>query len=135
MELAPVAQAAVAILLPLLTKAFDSAAQKVGQETRERVEAVYRAIREKFTQDDDDYAKTTLDRLGEEPANERRQAALEDLLVEKSKTDPAFAKQLADLVKDAAQHEETNQFVTQVSGNAKVGHITNVGNAGIVDIE
>ena len=126
-----IAQAAVMLLTPYLAKAGSAFAEKAGEAAWEAAQRVYRAVRAKFADDfvadGDSYPQQTLDRLAKDPENRARQQALADILKEKGQADPAFAAQLEDLVRSAAHNQSVNQFMTQVTGNAWVGTINNMG--------
>lgn len=135
MDIVQIATAAVALLAPYLIKAGESAAGKVGEKALEKVEALYQAIRRRFAADKNDYAEKTLQRMEEQPTSEGCQAALADILAEKAQNDPGFAQELMQLVQSATQDKTVVQILTQVYGNARVGKIINIGNAGVVNID
>ena len=134
MEIAQSAAAAAAFLGPFLAKIGESIAKKAAERIWDKAEALYQAIRQKFTRDQDAYAQQTLERLTEQPTSDGRQAALAMILTEKANSDPAFAQELLRLVQEIAQDNTAPQFLTQVYDQAQVGKIVNIAQAGIVQI-
>ncbi len=120
----------LAPLIPFLTKAGEKVAEQVGEASYKKVKALYEAIRNKFASDDDEYALQTLKRFEEQPANDNRKAALVSVVTDKATTDPVFANQLDRFVQEAKQDGNITQFATRVYGNARVGKIYNIGQAG-----
>lgn len=135
MDIIQIAMTAVAIIAPYLGQAGEAMAKTAGEKAWGKVEALYQAIRRKFAADKDDYAQKTLERLEAEPTADTRQTALADVLAEKAKSEPSFAQELARLVTGAAQDKTVVQFLTQVYGEGRVGKITNIGQAGVVQID
>jgi hypothetical protein len=121
------ASAAVALLSPYLGKAVGAAAGEAGKAAWKAGETLFQTIRQKFSAKQDSYAETTLQRLQEQPENEGRQTALAQVLAEQAQDDPGFAREIEQLLQDAKQDEQVNQFMTQVYGKAWVGKITNIG--------
>lgn len=139
MEIIQVATAAAALLAPYLlsfgSKVAEGAAREIGKTAWEKAAALYQGIRNQFAADKDDYAQQTLKRLEEQPKDEGRQTMLATVLTEKAKVDPMFAKELAQLVQNTSQDQNINQFLTQVYDQAKVKNITNIAQAGVVNIQ
>jgi hypothetical protein len=79
--------------------------------------------------------RPSLQRLEEQPANERCQSALAEILKEKIGTDQNFAEEVSLLARNATQDKNLVQFLTQVYGEAKIGKIINVGQAHNVQID
>jgi hypothetical protein len=126
---------AVALVVTYLTKMADSVAEKAGEDTWEKMKALYGRIRDKFSSDQDEYAEKTLQRLEEQPANERRQSALAEVLKDKIEADQYFAEQVSLLARNATQDKKVVQFLTQVYGEATVGKIISIGQAHNVHID
>jgi hypothetical protein len=135
MDIAQIAQAAAVLLVPYLSKVGEVVADKAGGKAWETVEGLYETIRRKFTADQDDYAEKTLQRLEEQPTNKGRQEALADLLAEKGQSDPKFAEELSGSVRGASQDTAVIQFMTEVYGEAQVGKLINIGQAGVINID
>jgi hypothetical protein len=135
MDTAQIVTAAAALLGPYLAKAGEAVAKKIGEAVWDKVANLHQAIRRKFSKDKDEYAQKTLQRLEEQPTNEGRQAALADVLEEKAQTDPAFAQELAQLVRTTAEDKHVSQFLTQVYDQAQVDKIINIGQVGVVNID
>ena len=127
------AAAAVAIAAPYLSEAGKAAAKKAGEAVGNQVEAVVKAIRQKFEADQDDYGKQTLARLEQQPEAEGRRRALTDVVAEKAEADSAFAQELMGLVEAAKQNPTTMQFLTQVYGGT-VGEIFNIGSVQTLNV-
>ena len=120
----------LAPLLPFLTKSGEKFAEKIGEASYDKIRALYESVRSKFSLDQDQYALQTLDRLEQRPDDEGRQAVLGNLIGEKAETDPNFAYELERIVGEARQDYNLSQFITNVSGNAYVGKIFNIGQVG-----
>jgi hypothetical protein len=118
----PVSAAAVAILAPYLAKAGEAFASKVGEAAFDGAKSLLKTIREKFARDDDDYAKQTLQRLEELPADAGRQQALESVLKEKADADSGFADELKQLVADTTKGQPVGNFLVEVYG----GQVKNI---------
>jgi hypothetical protein len=132
--------AAVAILAPYLTSlaakvgesVTENLAKKAGSGAGGAVETLYQTIRQKFTADRDTNAERSLKSLETEPDSKVSQTAVAAVLDEKAQADPAFAKELADLVQQARQDPKVAKFLTNVYGNAQVNKLVNIGQAGDV---
>lgn len=126
-----IAAAAVALLAPYLAEAGKSIAGKAGDAAAAGIAALHERLRHRFRDDDDAYAQQSLTRLEEEPADERRQRALADVLAEKAEADAAFAEELRELVGTASGGRPVNEFLVEVYGG-EVGKIVQIGQAGDV---
>jgi len=93
-----IAAAVIALLSPYLAEAGKSIANKAGDATLEGVKALHDAIRRRFR--GDDFASKTLDRAEEQPESEARKQSLAEVLDEMVKADPAFARELEELLKN-----------------------------------
>lgn len=125
----------LAPLLPFLVKSGEKFADKIGEASFEKVRAIHKSIRSKFSSDQDQYALQSLQRLEEQPADESRQAVVASVIKEKAETDRAFADELERGVREAKGDTNLSQFITNISGNAQVGKIFNIGQAGNITIE
>ncbi|CAA9250387.1 MAG: hypothetical protein AVDCRST_MAG77-2046 [uncultured Chloroflexi bacterium] len=140
MDPVQLATAAVAVLAPFLSSlaqkagsvVVDRLAEDAGAGAEKAVDALYEAVRQKFASDGDKDAEHSLEGLAAKPDSKARQAAVAEVLEEKAKADPAFAEHLAELVRSVEQDPQASQFLTQVSGNASVRNIANIGRAGDV---
>jgi hypothetical protein len=121
-----IANAAVALLSPYLSKAAGGAASEAGKAAWKAGESLYEAIRKQFGTKPDAHTDQTLQRLQEQPTNKERQAALARMLIEHAHSDHAFARELEQLVEHAKQDDRVDLFMTQVYGNAWVKSITNI---------
>ena len=130
-----IATAAAAILAPYLStlavkageKVTENLAGKAGTGASGAVDALYQAIKRKFAADHDTDAEQSLTSLAAKPDSEARQATVAEVLADKAQADPAFAKELADLVQQAGKDPGVTQFLTNVYGEGRVGKIINVG--------
>jgi hypothetical protein len=97
------ATAAVSLIVPVLGRAAGHIANRVGDDLGEavtaRLERLYEAIKARLAPGS--YADGALQRLEEQPDNERRKAALQDGLTELIEADPAFGKELLELIRAA----------------------------------
>ena len=84
---ASIAVIAVGLITPLVKKASEKTAEKVG-------EAVFNLVKTKFEGDEE--AETTLKNFENNP--KRHEAALTDIIKEKAETDPDFGTALNKLV-------------------------------------
>ncbi len=135
MDAASIAIAAVAFLHPYLQEVGKGAAKKVGESVTQKGEHLLSTIRTRFRAKPDGYALQTLERMEADPANEGRQGALTAVLKEEAEKDHAFQTELAQLVLSLAKDESVTRFVTNVSGDARVGKLINIGSAHDVRIE
>jgi hypothetical protein len=139
MDVARTATAAVACLAPYLPRLAGEAAAPGGAgpapaaapggAAGAAVAALYQAVRRRFAADRDDDATQTLMGLAARPASPGRRAAVAEVLEDKGRADPAFARELADLVQRAGQDRGVTEFLTQVYGAAWVEHIRTIGRA------
>jgi len=83
---------AIAALSPYLAKGTEAFAQSAGKEVAEMVGDLYRLVKSKFK--GDSYAEQTLARMEEKPNDKGRQSVLKTILVDKTESDPEFAKNL-----------------------------------------
>jgi hypothetical protein len=131
MDVARTATAAVACLAPYLPR-LAGEAKAPGGAAGAAVAALYQAVRRRFAADRDDDATRTLAVLAvlaARPASPGRRAAVAEVLEDKGRADPAFARELADLVQRAGQDRSVTEFLTQVYGAAWVEHIRTIGRA------
>lgn len=105
--------------------AAEGMVKEAAKSAWEGLKKIYDAVRVKFTGDKE--SSEVLQRLEQKPASEARTHELAEVLDERLKADPAFAKELRHLVEEAGARPATSSFVTQVMDNARVGKITNIG--------
>lgn len=125
----------LAPVLPFIVKSGEKFAEKIGEASYNKVRALYESIRNKFDSDQDQYALQSLQRLEEQPADESRQAVVASVINEKAQTDLKFADELERRIREAKGDTSLSQFITNVSGNAQVGKILNIGQAGNITID
>lgn len=104
--------------------AAEGMVKEAAKSAWEGLKKIYDAVRVKFTGDKE--SSEVLHRLEEKPTSEGRTKELAEVLDERLKADPAFAKELRDLVKEAGTQPATSSFVTQVMDNARVGKVINI---------
>jgi len=116
----------VGVLAPYVAKASEELAKQAGGAAWDQLNTIYDAIKHKLV--GDSYAEQTLQRLESEPGSKSRQAALEGVLEEKIKADPAFAVTLQTLLEQAKDSgaEAITQRVS-VSDHARTGDISQIG--------
>ncbi len=124
-----IAQAVGPLLATFFSKAMEGAATRTGEMGAEKAEALLALIHDKVDETQDDAAIQTVQRFEKEPDLHSRQQDLAALLVEMGEADPEFAEVLTQRVEDLKREPEVSQFLTQVSGNARVDKITNIGSA------
>jgi len=125
----PIAIAAATLVAKWAAEAIVGEAAKSAWASLTKI---YNAVKDKFAGDQE--STEVLDRLEQKPDSQGRVTELAEVLDKRVKADPNFAKELASLVKEAGQDPGTASFVTEVFGNAKVGKLTNIGSAGVVNI-
>jgi hypothetical protein len=97
------------------------AGQVVDEQVKEGMAALWRAIRARFAADP--VASGALDRMAEQPDNEKRAGAVEDHLSEVMTADPGFAEAVGRLVA-AATPTVTNVTVANSGVVATGGSVT-----------
>lgn len=135
MSIPEVAAATLAFLGPYLQEGGKAAAKKAGESAIQKGDALLGLLRSKFATLPDDYAAKTLQRLEARPEDEPRQKALEAVLIDEAEIDPEFRDQLDQVVQTMLQDHAVTQFITNVSGDARVEKLTNIGSAQNVRIE
>lgn len=125
MNIESLATAALALLGPYLAKASEAFAKKAGEQLIGKIAALYQAIKDKFK--GDDHAEQTLARLEQDPESKRRQAALEDVLIEKMEQDAEFAEKVRQLVVESEQVGGGDVITQRLSVSGKAGDIVQVG--------
>ena len=129
-----IATAVVGLLVPYLSKAAESLADKAGGAAWDKLEALFAVVKKKST--GDAYAEEALNRLEGEPQSKSRQAALAGVLAEQMEKDSSFAENLQKLISEARDSgAETIIQKVSISGNARTGDVTTIGKVeGKVDL-
>ena len=125
MNIESVAMAAVALLGPYLAKAGEAFAKKAGEQLIEKVGALYQVVKSKFK--GDNHAEQTLARLEQAPESKRRQAALEDVLIEKMEQDTEFAAQVRRWVEESESTGGGDVIQQHLDISGKAGSVIQVG--------
>lgn len=112
--------------------AAESVVKEAAKSAWSGLQHVYQVVKSKVISDAN--AAEVLERLENKPTSEARAAELAEVLNDLLKSDPSFADELRKVVSRAEQDSATASFVTQVRDNARVGKITNIGSAGVVNI-
>ncbi len=137
-QISELATGSTLLITAFLNKAGEGVAKKAGEaawdEATNRLARIHQVIKAKFATDEDPYVLKTLEQLEEDPNSAPCRAALAEVLREKVEADQAFSQTLAELVREARQSDAAGQFLTIVSGHAQVKSITNIGSAGVVNI-
>ena len=105
MDPVTLAASAVSLLVPYLAKAgrivVENAGKDVGEFVSSKVEALYEAVKNKFTRND--YASQSLKRLAEKPDDEDRQATMKGVLKDALADDPRLQEMLSQLLAEIKQ--------------------------------
>jgi hypothetical protein len=129
-----IATTVVNLLIPYLSKAAESLANKAANAAWEKLEALFATVKAKLS--GNPYAEETLHRVQAEPQSRSRQAALVGVLEEQIEHDTAFAETLRKLLSEAKDlgAESIVQNVS-ISGHARTGDVTTIGKVeGKVDV-
>lgn len=135
MNIPDIAAAAMTFLGPYLQEGGKAAAKRAGESMLQHGGALLGLLRSTFAKKSDDYAARTLQRFEERPADASRQQALQAVLIDEAESDPAFRDQLERFVQTMSQDHAVTQFITNVSGDARVEKLINIGSAQNVRIE
>ena len=126
---AEIATTAISILSPYLMKLGEEVGKKAVGAAWAKVEEIRQSIKDRFAQEKDDHATTTLARFEEKP--ESRKAGMQEVLEEILTSDSEFASNLMTLLKEAEQAHAGDvfnvEFHTNVSGHGKIGKVVNIG--------
>jgi hypothetical protein len=102
MDPAALATAAVSLIAAFLGRAgeqaADQAAGELGHATVAKLRGLYEAVKRRVARDS--FAQSALERLEQQPENERRRGALEDAVAEVAEADPAFRHELARVLEE-----------------------------------
>lgn len=118
----PVAMAAATLVAKW---AAEGMVKEAAKSAWEGMRNIYDAIRGKLSGDPE--STSVLQRLEQKPNSEGRRQELAEVLDERIKGDPDFARRLRDLIDKTGTDPALATFVTEVMDNAKVGKITNIG--------
>jgi hypothetical protein len=114
-----IAASAVSLLVPYLAKVADKASEEFGKAVAtnawERTKQLYQTIRVRFG--GKEAAKEAFDDLERAPNDPDLQAAVRVQLRKFIQDDEDFAKQIADLLKSAADADVDTVFNTQINGD------------------
>jgi hypothetical protein len=116
------ATGAVALLIPFLAQMGGRVAEHMGDALARSgptmVEQLYQRVRARVT--GEPYAEQALQRLEQQPDNDRRQRAFEDALADLLQAEPAFAEDIRRLVEDASHITQTNYTQITDAGTVAV---------------
>ncbi len=128
-----IAGGAIAVLAPYLVEAGKGFANKAGAKLSEKASKIYQVIKDRFTGDED--AEQALSLTERRPDSKPRQAALQEVLIEKLRSDPDFATTLKRLVEEAKAADTRNVIAFQrgvaIGGDANNAVIT-TGDANLI---
>jgi hypothetical protein len=117
------AGSAVALLVPYLERVAGRVVGQVGQDLDQAVmgvvERIYAAIKSRVGVDG--FAEGALERLEQQPVDQRRQATVQDVVAELIDDDSAFRTLLTELVEEAKAAGGTSIAQIAESGAAAVG--------------
>lgn len=118
-----------ALALTVATLLAKKAGEAFGTESAKHAWSLVRrladTVKRKLSGDDD--AEQAVEKLETEPADERHVQTVASIIEALVRSDPAFGQELEALVDEARQDPELGRFVTEISGNASVGKVTNIG--------
>jgi vacuolar-type H+-ATPase catalytic subunit A/Vma1 len=97
---------------------------QVGQGAWEGMSRLIRIIREKLG--GESLGQEALDQVETAPDDQRKVEALAAVLQSHAAESPSFHRELAGLVAEAQHEPSLGRFVTEISGNARVGKLTNI---------
>ena len=134
MDSLALATTVVNLLIPYLSKAAESLADKAADAAWKQLESLYTTVKKKLSANT--YAEETLIRVTDAPQSEARQAALVGVLEEEIKDDSEFAEALQKLLSEVKGSDADNivQKVT-IGGHARTGDVNTIGKVeGSVDL-
>ena len=111
-----------ALASPILAKGAEAFSQAAGEKLGGKIDQLTQVVVNKFK--GDSFAEETLSRAKELPDSEKRQGALEDILVEKMEEDVAFADRLAKLTEEMRNESARANFDQR--GQTVYGPQTNI---------
>jgi hypothetical protein len=103
---------AIASLTTYLTR-------KTSSELEEKTKEIYQKIKEKFSSDS--YAGQSLKRVEEGPTSKRRQAALEEVIVEEMNKDSEFEEEIKQLIEELKKIPGSNNVIAYGERSVAVG--------------
>jgi hypothetical protein len=118
----PISIAAATLVAKWVLEGFG---KEAGATAFDGLKRVYDFVRGKLSGDKG--SSEVFERLEQKPSSQARALELAELLDERVKADPSFAKGLREAVAEAEKSPASSAFVTQVMDNAKVRKITNIG--------
>lgn len=93
--------------------------RKVSGKLAEKTEELYQKIKE--TLSSDSYAAQSLKRVEEDPTSKRRQAALEEVMVEEMNKDPVFAEEIKRLTEDVKKVHGSKNVIASGERSVAIG--------------
>jgi hypothetical protein len=93
--------------------------QKISGKLAEKTEELYQKIKEKLSSNS--YADQSLKRVEEEPTSKRRQAALEEVVVEEMNNDPKFAEEITQLMEELKKIPGSRNVIAYGERSVAVG--------------
>jgi hypothetical protein len=116
------ATSAVALLIPFIIQMGGRVAEHMGDALARSgqtvVERLYQRVRARVT--GEPYAEQALQRLEQQPDNDRRRRAFEDALADLLQAEPSFAEDIQRLVEDAGHATRTNYTQITDAGTVAV---------------
>jgi len=97
---------------------------QVANTTWSGLTRLVRFIEDRFH--DDPHGREVVDGVQAEPDDQQRVTALAEFLAVRAAEDPSFREELTGLLAEASHHRVAGRFATDVSGNARVGKLTNI---------
>jgi hypothetical protein len=108
------------------SKAAATLASEAGEKAYAAITRVYETVVKRFGSDEE--VHEAISRLEDKPQSDARTAELAEVLRERLASDPKFAGELADLLRESTG-PEASSFVSTVVDNASVGRVTNLGSS------
>lgn len=93
--------------------------RKISGKLAEKAEELYQKIKEKLSSNS--YADQSLKRVEEEPISKRRQAALEEVMVEEMNNDPKFAEEITRLIEELKKIPGSKNVIASGERSVAVG--------------
>lgn len=124
MDPVTIAAAATALVVKYVKKAAGEAVEElsgdVGEAVTGKAKAIYEAIKRRFQPGS--YEAQTVERAEQKPADEGRQASLQQVLQETMAGDAGFADTLATLVEEARRAGGESVVITVTGSGAGASH-------------
>jgi|SRR5580658_350719 hypothetical protein len=109
----------------IAAKAVAGFGEQLGNDTASSLERLIASVRRRFR--GDAHAEQALERVDDEPGDRAATAELATVLDQYMQADEGFRADIAELLRTTRPNQELSQFLVQITGNAEVGKIVNIG--------